>query len=91
MDGIEAVRIPQFGKITTDELGRIWVDWTTKPIEFSASKLPKDFATWSIVIVGVTAKGLNNPVASPIQEQSIHITLQAAVLDTCKWHKHQQT
>ena len=29
--GIEAVRIPKFGKITTDSLGRIWVDWSSKP------------------------------------------------------------
>jgi adenylate cyclase len=77
---IEAVRIPKFGKITTDQLGRIWVDWSSKPNQHSASKLPKDFGG-SIVIVGVTAKGLNNPVASPIGAVYPH-HLQAAVLDT---------
>jgi adenylate cyclase len=77
---IEAVRIPQFGKITTDELGRIWVDWSTKPIEHSASKLPNDFAG-GIVIVGLTAKGLNNPVATPSGAVYPHY-VQAAVLDT---------
>jgi adenylate cyclase len=77
---IEAVRIPKFGKITTDQLGRIWVDWSSKPNQHSASKLPKDFGG-SIVIVGVTAKGLNNPVASPIGAIYPH-HLQAAVLDT---------
>jgi adenylate cyclase len=61
--GIEAVRIPKFGKITTDQVGRIWVDWSSKPIEHSASNLPKDF-NGGIVIVGLTAKGLNNPVAT---------------------------
>ena len=77
---IEAVRIPKFGKITTDQLGRIWVDWSSKPNQHSASNLPKDFGG-SIVIVGVTAKGLNNPVASPIGAIYPH-HLQAAVLDT---------
>jgi adenylate cyclase len=77
---IEAVRIPKFGKITTDQLGRIWVDWSSKPNQHSASSLPKDFGG-SIVIVGVTAKGLNNPVASPIGAIYPH-HLQAAVLDT---------
>jgi adenylate cyclase len=77
---IEAVRIPKFGKITTDQLGRIWVDWSNKPNQHSASKLPKDFGG-SIVIVGVTAKGLNNPVASPVGAIYPH-HLQAAVLDT---------
>jgi adenylate cyclase len=77
---IEAVRIPKFGKLTTDQLGRIWVDWSSRPNQFSASNLPKDF-NGSIVIVGVTAKGLNNPVASPIGAIYPH-HLQAAVLDT---------
>lgn len=78
--GIEAVRIPQFGKITTDELGRIWTDWSTKPIEHSAANLPKDFAG-GIVIVGLTAKGLNNPVATAAGAVYPHY-MQAAVLDT---------
>lgn len=77
---IEAVRIPKFGKITTDELGRIWVDWSSKPTQHSASQLPKDFGG-AIVIVGLTAKGLTNPVASPIGAIYPH-HLQAAVLDT---------
>lgn len=77
---IEAVRIPQFGKITTDQLGRIWVDWSSKPNEHSASNLPKSF-NGGIVIVGLTAKGLNNPVASSIGAVYPH-HLQAAVLDT---------
>ena len=77
---IEAVRIPQFGKITTDELGRVWVDWSSKPIEHSAAKLPKSF-DGGIVIVGLTAKGLNNPVASAVGAVYPHY-LQAAVLDT---------
>jgi adenylate cyclase len=77
---IEAVRIPQFGKITTDELGRIWVDWSKRPIEHSASSLPASF-NGGIVIVGLTAKGLTNPVASSVGSVYPHY-LQAAVLDT---------
>ena len=77
---IQAVRIPQFGKIDTDELGRIWLDPTNKPIEHSASKLPNDF-NGGIVIVGLTAKGLNNPVATAVGSVYPHY-LQAAVLDT---------
>lgn len=77
---IEAVRIPKFGKITTDELGRIWVDWSSKPQQHSAVALPKNF-NGGIVIVGLTAKGLNNPVASPAGAVYPH-HLQAAVLET---------
>lgn len=77
---IEAVRVPQFGKISTDELGRIWVDWSTKPQQHSTVSLPKDF-NGGIVIVGLTAKGLNNPVATSGGAVYPHY-LQAAILDT---------
>ena len=78
--GIEAVRIPQFGKITTDSLGRVWVDWSRRPSEYSAAALPNDLGG-AIVIVGLTAKGLNNPVATSAGPVFPHY-LQAAVLDT---------
>lgn len=78
--GIEAVRIPQFGKITTDNMGRVWIDWSTKPVQHSASNLPKSF-DGGIVIIGVTAKGLNNPVGTAVGSVYPH-HLQAAVLDT---------
>lgn len=78
--GIQAVRIPKFGKISTDAVGRIWVDWSSKPTEYSLSNLPKNFNN-SIVIVGLTAKGLNNPVATATGAVYPH-HLQAAVLDT---------
>ena len=77
---IEAVRIPQFGKIPTDNLGRIWVDWSSRPQEHSLADLPADFQG-GIVIVGLSARGLNNPVATARGEVFPHY-LQAAVLDT---------
>ena len=80
-DGIiEAVRIPKFGKIPTDDLGRIWVDWSSRPTQHSLVSLPKDFQG-GIVIVGLTARGLNNPVATARGEVYPHF-VQAAVVDT---------
>ena len=78
--GIEAVRVPSFRTISTDSVGRIWIDWSRKPREFSVNDLPKDFAG-GVVIVGLTAKGLNNPVGTSRGEVYPHY-LQAAVLDT---------
>jgi adenylate cyclase len=78
--GIEAVRIPKFAKITTDPMGRIWVDWSSLPVEHSVVDLPKSF-DGGIVIVGLTARGLNNPVGSPRGAIYPHY-LQASVLDT---------
>jgi len=77
---VEAVRIPQFGKIPTDSYGRIWVDWSSRPQEYSLADLPKDFQG-GIVIVGLTARGLNNPVATARGEVYPHY-LQASVLET---------
>lgn len=77
---IEAVRIPAFGKIPTDNYGRIWVDWSSKPTEYSLASLPQDFEG-RIVIVGLTGRGLNNPVATARGEVYPHI-MQGVVLDT---------
>jgi adenylate cyclase len=78
--GIEAVRIPKFAKIPTDSIGRIWVDWSASPIQHSLVDLPKQF-DGGIVIVGLTARGLNNPVATPRGGLFPHY-VQASVLDT---------
>jgi adenylate cyclase len=78
--GVQAVRVPKFGKIATDSYGRIWVDPSSRPIEYSGSRLPPDFGG-KIVIVGLTAKGLNNPVATANGSVYPHY-LQANVLDT---------
>ena len=62
-NGIEKMRIPKFGPITTDELGRVWVDWSQESHSVSAVKLPKDLAG-AIVIVGPTAAGISNPLGT---------------------------
>ena len=78
--GVEAVRIPKFGKIATDPYSRIWIDWSHKPTSYSITSLPDSFEG-RIVIVGLTARGLNNPVATATGERFPH-ELQSAVLDT---------
>ena len=78
--GVEKMRIPRFGPIATDSLSRIWVDWSLVPERYSISDLPKDF-DGEIVIVGVSAQGLANPVATSLGEM-LPQDLQAAVLGT---------
>ena len=78
--GVEKMRIPQFGPVATDNLGRIWIDWSQRSQSASAVDLPKDFGG-AVVIVGVTAAGLGNPVATPMGAQWPS-TVQAAVLAT---------
>ncbi len=78
--GVEKMRIPQFGPISTDALGRVWIDWSQKNKSVSVTNLPKDLEG-AVVIVGVTATGLGNPVptaAGSVWPQDV----QAAVLGT---------
>jgi len=79
-NGVEKMRIPSQGIVTTDSLSRIWVDWSLVPDHYSLTDLPKDFEG-EIVIVGVSAQGLSNPVATSLGEM-LPQDLQAAVLGT---------
>jgi adenylate cyclase len=63
--GVEKMRVPAIGAITTDNLGRVWIDWSQKSQTASMSKLPKDFKG-AVVIVGTAAAGLGNPVPTSI-------------------------
>lgn len=83
--GVEKMRIPQFGPITTDSLSRIWIDWRYAPKKYSLTDLPETF-NGGIVIVGVSAQGLANPVATPRGEMMPQ-DLQAAVISTALLNK----
>ena len=79
-NGVEKMRIPKFGPIATDSLSRIWIDWSLVPDRYSLTDLPRDF-DGEIVIVGVSAQGLANPVATSLGEM-LPQDLQAAVIGT---------
>jgi adenylate cyclase len=78
--GVEKMRIPKFGPITTDNLGRIWIDWSQQNRNFSLTTLPKDLEG-AIVIVGPTAAGISNPVPTSKGAVFPH-EVQAAVIGT---------
>ena len=78
--GVEKMRIPAFGPVTTDSLGRVWIDWSQKNQSVSAVNLPKDFGG-AIVIVGTSAAGLGNPVPTAVGSVWPQ-DLQAAVIGT---------
>ena len=79
-NGVEKMRIPSFNVINTDSLGRIWIDYSQKANAVSAVNLPKDFNK-GVVIVGLTAAGLTNPIPTAlgaVYPQDV----QAAVIGT---------
>ena len=79
--GIEKMRGPgAIGILNTDSVGRIWIDWSQKSHSVSMTNLPDNFKN-AIVIVGVTAAGIANPVPTPagaVWPQEV----QAAVIAT---------
>ena len=79
--GVEALRIPSFETIKTDEYGRVFINpnYQFQSYEIGAGPLP-DLAG-KIVILGVTAAGVSNPVATPSGAQHPH-QLQASILET---------
>ena len=78
--GVEKMRIPKFGPINTDNLGRIWIDWSQQNKSVSLINLPKDFEG-AIVIVGPTAAGISNPLPTSKGAVFPH-DVQASVIAT---------
>jgi adenylate cyclase len=78
--GVEALRVPKFDRITVDGLSRVWIDYSNVAKEYSLADLPKSFGG-EIVIVGVSAAGLVQPVATSRGEIWPQ-QLQASVLGT---------
>jgi adenylate cyclase len=78
--GIDKLRIPQYGVLQTDSVGRVWLDWSQGFSSHSAAELPKDFAG-GIVFVGPTAAGITQPIATAAGGVWPH-ELQAAMLGT---------
>lgn len=78
--GVEALRVPQFATIKTDEYGRVFINPNYR---FSSVEIgePIPDLTGKIVILGVTAAGVANPVATPQGARYPH-DLQASMLET---------
>ena len=79
--GVEALRIPQYDTIKTDEYGRVFVNPNYKFQSFEIGAGPLPDLSGKIVVVGVTAAGIANPVATPSGAQHPH-QMQAALLET---------
>jgi adenylate cyclase len=86
--GVEAVRVPKVGKIPTDDVGRVWIDWSATPREHSYMKMPESF-DGGIVIVGLSAAGLVNPVSTAKGEVWPQY-MQGALIGTMLTHSNIQ-
>ena len=76
--GVEALRIPKYKIIDTDANANIWLDFKWKtPVYALHEKLPD--LTGKIVIVSMTASGLDNPVSTPLGVIHSHDVIGASV------------
>jgi len=78
--GIEAVRVPAFPAIPTDERGRIWLSWNTKFETVEATQIDNRVKD-KIVILGLTIEGVGGIIGTPIGEKWAH-EIQAQALQT---------
>ena len=79
--GVEAVRIPQFPAISTDERGRIWTTWNSSFERVEATELTKEIVADKIVVLGLTIEGVGGIIATPVGEKWAH-EIQANALQT---------
>lgn len=79
--GVEALRVPSFDTIKTDEYGRVFINpnYTFPTYEYGAQSLPD--LRGKLVVLGVTAAGVANPVATPQGARYPH-QVQASLLET---------
>ena len=80
LNGIEAVRVPAYPAISTDERGRIWLAWNTKFDTLEATEIDARVKD-KIVILGLTIEGVGGIIATPIGERWAH-EIQAQTLQT---------
>jgi adenylate cyclase len=79
--GVEAVRIPAFPTIDTDQNGRIWLAWNNKFERIDATEITKDKVEGKVVVLGLTIEGVGGIIGTPLGEKWSH-EVQAAALQT---------
>jgi len=76
--GVEKLRIPKFKMIDTDAHGNIWLDFKWKtPVHALHEELPD--LSGKIVIVSITASGLDSAVSTPVGVIYSHDLIGASV------------
>ena len=78
--GIEAVRIPKFQTISTDNNGRVWLSWNNKFEKISATEIDKRVEN-KIVVLALAIEGAGGIIATPNGERWAH-DLQTQALQT---------
>ena len=92
--GVEWVRVPQYGKISTGSNADVWARWNTKFYRQSFSDYLEQPISAPFVIFGVTAEGVAPLVATPngvkypheVQATVLHTIVNGTALSTPAWN-----
>jgi len=79
-NGVEAVRVPQYGAVSTDEHGAVWLSWNYNTPRVSVVgdlRKVKD----KVVVLGVSIEGVGGVVATPLGSAYAH-DMQANAIQT---------
>jgi len=79
--GITKMRVPQYATIQTDANGQIWLRWNKQFESISLAEEDYSALAGKTVIIGITAEGLGNVIATPNGEVYAHM-LPATALQT---------
>ena len=76
--GVIAVRVPGYDTIYTDQHARIWLRWNK---EFETVSMADDLSVVAgkTVVIGLTAEGLANTIASPSGTQYAHTPIAVSL------------
>ena len=71
--GITKMRVPQYATIQTDPNGQIWLRWNKQFESISLAEEDYSALAGKTVIIGITAEGLGNVIATPNGEVYAHL------------------
>jgi adenylate cyclase len=71
--GITKMRVPQYATIQTDPNGQIWLRWNKQFESISLANDDYSALAGKTVIIGITAEGLANIIATPNGEMYAHM------------------
>ena len=80
VNGIEAVRVPQYGAVKTDETGSVWLSWNYNTPRVSITGDLKQVKN-KVVVLGLTIEGVGGIVATPVGSRWAH-DMQANAIQT---------
>jgi len=79
--GITKMRVPKYATIQTDPNAQIWLRWNKQFTSISLADEDYSALAGKTVIIGITAEGLGNVIATPNGERYAHL-LPATALQT---------